>query len=88
MYNCFLWKRKLGRFTLCLCSGGTNYVGCTSNLESRLKKHSSGQVISTKNRLPVEIITYIVFNDKYKAYNFEKYLKSGSGRAFLKKRFI
>ncbi|MFD2726713.1 GIY-YIG nuclease family protein [Hyunsoonleella rubra] len=71
-----------------LCSDGTNYVGCTSNLASRLKRHSKGQVISTKNRLPVEIVTYIVFNDKYKAFNFEKYLKSGSGRAFMKKRLI
>ncbi|RED44629.1 GIY-YIG nuclease family protein [Seonamhaeicola aphaedonensis] len=81
-------EKKTWTVYIMLCSDGTNYVGCTSNLESRLKKHSSGQVISTKNRLPVEIINYIVFNDKYKAYNFEKYLKSGSGRAFLKKRFI
>jgi hypothetical protein len=45
-------------------------------------------VISTKYRLPVEVWTYIVFNDKYKAYKFEKYLKSGSGRAFLNKRLV
>ena len=32
--------------------------------------------------------TYIAFNNKYKAYDFEKYLKSGSGRAFAKKRLI
>lgn len=70
------------------CADNTFYVGCTSNLENRLKRHSKGQVISTKNRLPIELITYIVFNDKYKAYNFEKYLKSGSGRAFLNKRFV
>lgn len=70
------------------CSDNSNYVGCTNNLNSRLYRHQEGQVVSTKDRLPVEIITYIVFNDKYKAYNFEKYLKSGSGRAFLKKRLI
>jgi hypothetical protein len=35
--------------------------------------------------LPVELVTYICFNDKYKAYNFEKYLKSGSGKAYSKK---
>jgi hypothetical protein len=52
------------------------------------KKHSKGDVISTKQRLPVEIWTFIVFNDKYRAYNFEKYLKSGSGRAFMNKRFV
>jgi putative endonuclease len=29
------------------------------------------------------LITYIAFTDKYKAFEFEKYLKGGSGRAFL-----
>ena len=31
---------------------------------------------------------YFAFEDKYTAYNFEKYLKSGSGRAFLKKHLV
>lgn len=29
----------------------------------------------------------MAFKDKYLAFNFEKYLKSGSGRAFIKKHF-
>lgn len=70
------------------CSNETFYVGCTNNLDARFLRHSKGQVISTKQRLPVEIWTYIVFNDKYKAFIFEKYLKSGSGRAFLNKRLV
>jgi len=70
------------------CVDESFYVGCTNNLEDRYKRHSKGQVISTKNRLPVEIMTYVVFKDKYKAYKFEKYLKTGSGRAFLYKRLI
>lgn len=70
------------------CFDGSNYVGCTHNLEERFKRHSKGHVISTKNRLPVEIKTYIVFKDKYQAFTFEKYLKSGSGRAFMNKRLI
>jgi len=36
----------------------------------------------------MQLVTYITFSDKYKAYNFEKYLKSGSGKAFSKKRFL
>ncbi|TRZ64951.1 MAG: GIY-YIG nuclease family protein, partial [Spirochaetia bacterium] len=32
--------------------------------------------------------TYITFNDKYKAFEFEKYLKSGSGRAFINKHLL
>src|SRR3989344_6009812 len=70
------------------CSDGKTYVGCTDNLDDRLKRHNSGWVPATKSRLPIELITYIVFQDKYKAYNFEKYLKSGSGRAFLNKRLV
>ncbi len=70
------------------CQDETIYTGCTKNLEERLKRHSKGQVSYTSTRLPFELITYIVFNDKYKAYKFEKYLKSGSGKAFSKKRLL
>lgn len=70
------------------CSDATIYTGCTSNLEERLKRHRSKQVSYTKTQLPVEVETYIAFSDKYKAYNFEKYLKSGSGNAFSNKRFL
>lgn len=70
------------------CSNGNFYTGCTNNLEDRIKRHNSGQVDATKNILPVEIVTFIVFTDKYTAYNFEKYLKSGSGRAFSKRHFL
>ena len=73
---------------LLLCNDGTYYTGCTSNLEERLKRHNSGQVSHTAPRLPFQLITYIVFSDKYKAYNFEKYLKSGSGKAFTYKRLV
>ena len=73
---------------LARCSDGSIYVGCTNNLEERLKRHNAGYVRSTKYRTPLNIITSITFNDKYKAYAFEKYLKSGSGRAFLNKRLI
>jgi predicted GIY-YIG superfamily endonuclease len=48
--------------------------------------HNKGQISYTKSRLPVEIVSYFAFKDKYLAFNFEKYLKSGSGIAFSKKR--
>ena len=70
------------------CDDGKTYVGCTKDLEDRLARHQRGSVPSTKDRRPVELITYLVFSDKYRAFEFEKYLKSGSGRAFLKKRLI
>jgi putative endonuclease len=70
------------------CNDEKIYTGCTGNLENRLANHCKGRVSFTKTRLPVELITYIAFKDKYKAYYFEKYLKAGSGKAFAKKRLI
>ena len=68
------------------CADGSFYTGCTSNIEDRLTKHNKGLVHFTKDKIPVQIVTFIAFSDKYKAYDFEKYLKSGSGRAFAQKR--
>jgi len=70
------------------CNDGTYYVGCTSNLEERLNRHSNGWVPATKARLPVKIEMYLVFGDKFQAFSFEKYLKSGSGRAFSIRHLI
>ena len=69
------------------CKGGY-YVGCTDNIKDRLERHQKGQVPATSNRLPIKLDFYFVIGDKYKAFEFEKYLKSGSGRAFIKKHLI
>lgn len=61
------------------------YVGCTDNLKDRLYRHQNGYVDATANRLHVKLDFYFAINNKYKAFEFEKYLKSGSGRAFIKK---
>ena len=61
------------------------YVGCTDNLRDRLLRHQKGRVNNTKDRLPVELDFYIATIDKYKAYKLEKYFKTGSGRAFVKR---
>ncbi len=63
------------------------YTGFTENLDSRLKTHNAGTVPHTSKYKPWSIKTAIAFNDRQKALNFEKYLKSPSGRAFAKKRF-
>jgi putative endonuclease len=70
------------------CSDNSYYTGCTSNLNDRISKHCNADVHYTKDKLPIELITYIVFTNKYKAFEFEKYLKSGSGMAFRNKRLI
>lgn len=64
------------------------YVGCTDNLRDRIERHQKGNVPATAKRLPVKIDFYLAISDRYKAFNFEKYLKSGSGREFIKKHLI
>jgi len=64
------------------------YIGCTDNLKDRLERHQKGCVPATSNRLPIKLDFYFGISDKYKAYKFEKYLKSGSGRAFLKRHLL
>lgn len=64
------------------------YVGCTQNLKERFERHVNGYVSATANRLPVSLDFYVAVVDKYKAFEFEKYLKSGSGRAFAMKHFL
>ena len=63
------------------------YVGYTTNVKERLATHNSGGSIYTKKDRPWELVIYITFEDIDCAKNFEKYLKSQSGRAFAKKRF-
>ncbi len=70
------------------CRNGDYYKGCTNNIEDRFQRHQKGRVESTKDNLPVTLIHYSVFFEQSKAYAFEQYLKSGSGRAFLKKHLI
>ncbi len=63
------------------------YVGNTVNLKQRLATHNSGGSIHTADFRPWELVVFMGFKNKLKATAFEKYLKSGSGRAFAAKRF-
>ena len=64
------------------------YIGITQNLERRLKQHNNAKSGYSKIYAPWILETYIAFRNKRKAEEFEKYLKRGSGNAFLKKRLI
>ena len=70
------------------CSDGRYYVGCTKDLDERLARHAKGLVQYTSSRLPLECVCTIAFTDKYRAFAFEKYLKTGSGRAFMARHLI
>ena len=63
------------------------YDGITGDLGTRIKQHNAVDVFHTAKYKPWKIKNYFAFEDREKAYAFEKYLKSGSGRAFAKKHF-
>lgn len=64
------------------------YIGYTPDLKNRLKEHLSGKVKSTKSNLNYQLEWYCAFQTEKQAVAFEKYLKTGSGIAFMKKRFF
>jgi putative endonuclease len=62
------------------------YVGITGDLKRRLAEHNAGKSSHTSKYTPWKLVTYVAFSDARKAKNFERYLKSGSGHAFARKR--
>lgn len=65
---------------------GNLYVGFTKNLKERIKKHNLGNVESTKNRIPFKLIYFEACLSERGAVNREKQLKTGYGRAYLRRR--
>lgn len=59
------------------------YTGQTESLQNRLGEHNAGRVNHTSKFCPWVIRSATAFKDKGRALAFERYLKSGSGRAFL-----
>jgi len=61
------------------------YVGFTTDVEQRLKTHNAGGSPHTSKHRPWRVVCFLAFQDHPAALAFEKYLKSGSGRAFAAK---
>ncbi len=61
---------------------GARYVGVTSDLERRLAEHNRGKCVHTSKHRPWRLVAAVRFEDDARARAFERYLKSGSGRAF------
>ena len=67
---------------------GNLYTGWTTDLKRRFQEHNDGLSFATKPYLPWKLIFYSAFETERLAKDFELYLKSGSEKAFLKKRLI
>jgi predicted GIY-YIG superfamily endonuclease len=77
-YTYILWSSKSSNF----------YFGSTSNLEKRLEEHNKGLSKSTAPYAPWKLVWFAAFENRKLAEDFERYLKSGSGKAFAYKRFL
>ena len=64
-----------------------HYVGLTSDVAKRLAWHNAGQNVHTARDRPWSLVVTMEFATDRAAYHFERYLKSGSGRAFAKRHF-
>lgn len=67
---------------------GVLYYGYTSDLKRRVKEHNDGNSQFTRGHRPWKLVYYSAFASEQKAKDFELYLKSGSGKAFVYKRLV
>ena len=64
------------------------YVGLTSNVAVRIETHNSGGSQHTAANRPWRLVAAVEFAKEPSAIRFERYLKSGWGRAFAKRHFV
>ena len=96
-------RRSTSRPALCTCRYGLRstsstflgvsgepkrpYIGLTHDLQARLDAHNAGRCTHTAGYRPWTVEVALHFADEPTAIRFERYLKSGSGRAFAKRHF-
>jgi predicted GIY-YIG superfamily endonuclease len=66
---------------------GSPYTGVTCDVPMRIAVHNSGGSRHTRRDRPWRLIVTLEFASEASALDFERYLKSGSGRAFAKRHF-
>ncbi len=68
------------------CRDGKLYLGSALDLRKRIAQHRAGRVRATAHRLPVTLEYYEACRSELNARLREKQLKTGFGRAYLKRR--
>jgi putative endonuclease len=75
-------------YLLCSVANPTQrYIGRTYGLHARMRAHNAGRSPHTAKHKPWHLVAAVAFTDDRKAMDFERYLKSGSGRAFASRHF-
>jgi putative endonuclease len=64
------------------------YTGYTKNIKRRIGEHNAGLCLSTRPYKPFSLEVFVAVKTKKKAIQLEKYFKTGSGIAILKKRIL
>jgi putative endonuclease len=70
-----------------LANNKAHYSGITRDLKSRVSEHNRGKCPHTAKQRPWKIETAVAFRSEAKARDFERYLKTGSGREFARRHF-
>ena len=65
-----------------------HYVGLTSDVSRRVAAHNAGESSHTSKYSPWVVSVVVAFDDEARAVAFERYLKSGSGAAFLRRHLL
>ena len=65
---------------------GGFYTGYSDDLKRRFAEHGNGDVISTRNRLPVKLVYCEASCNQQDALHREKYLKTAWGKRYIKTR--
>lgn len=63
------------------------YIGRTADMASRLASHNAGESPQTARQRPWQVVVLVQFLDESRAVAFEKFLKSASGRLFVRQHF-
>jgi predicted GIY-YIG superfamily endonuclease len=87
----WLWLASFMSFVYILRSEGfpnQYYSGLTDDVRDRLSRHNRGEIPSTARYIPWKLIFYCAFPGRVLAADFESYLKTGSGRAFVRRHIV
>ena len=68
-----LWSTSLSKY----------YVGCTQDLENRVKEHNTGEGKFTRRGIPWDLVWFDVLGNRSAALNLEKRIKKRGIKRFL-----